>query len=190
MKKHSFFAMLSRMKYINRWGLMRNSRQENLSEHTLDVAYITHALALLSGVDPARAALCALYHDCSEILTGDMPTPIKYYNPKIKETYKEIESIASERLLSTLPDELAASYRPCFMEEDAKILQLVKAADKLSALIKCIEEIRMGNHDFISARQAQLDALNDMHMPAVDTFLTQFLPAYELTLDEMDLTKL
>jgi len=119
-----------------------------------------------------------------------MPTPIKYYNPRIKETYKEIESIAADRLLSTLPDELAAVYRPYFIEQDKEILQIVKAADKISALIKCIEEIRMGNHDFIRARQAQLDALSEMHMPAADTFLAQFLPAYELTLDEMDLSKL
>lgn len=189
MKEYSFFAMLSRMKYITRWGLMRNSRQETLSEHTLDVAYIAHALALLSGLDPAKAVLCALYHDCSEILTGDMPTPVKYYNPKIKQTYKEIEQIASDRLLSTLPEELSAAYHLCFYEEDPQILQIVKAADKLSALIKCIEEIRMGNDDFLSARQAQLDALHAMDLPAVETFLEQFLPAYEMTLDELNLAK-
>lgn len=185
MKPYSFFAMLSRMKYIHRWGLMRNARQENLCEHTLDVTYIAHALALLSGVDPAKAVLCSLYHDCTEIITGDLPTPVKYYDDEIRRSYRRIEDSAGERLLSALPKTLAKEYRPLMLDVDPETRRIVKAADKLSALIKCIEEIRMGNHDFENARQAQLDALEKMDLPAIKIFLTQFLPAYELTLDEM-----
>ena len=190
MKRFSFFAMLSRMKYIRRWGLMRNAREENLSEHSLDTAYIAHALALLSDVDPSRAVFCALYHDCSEILTGDMPTPVKYYSPQIKESYKEIEQAAAGRLLSSLPPDLQQAYRPHFFEQDPQVLAVVKAADKLSALVKCIEEIRMGNNDFQNAKQAQLEALHQMNLPAVDFFLENCLPAYELTLDELNLGNL
>lgn len=190
MKRFSFFAMLSRMKYIRRWGLMRNAREENLSEHSLDTAYIAHALALLSDVDPSRAVFCALYHDCSEILTGDMPTPVKYYSPQIKESYKEIEQAAAGRLLSTLPPDLQQAYRPHFFEQDPQVLSVVKAADELSALVKCIEEIRMGNNDFQNAKQAQLEALHQMNLPAVDFFLENCLPAYELTLDELNLGNL
>ncbi len=185
MKSYSFFALLSRMKYINRWGLMRNARQENLSEHTLEVAYIAHVLALMSGVEPSRAVFCALYHDCSEIITGDLPTPIKYDNPEIRKNYRQIERAAAERLLSALPKELSAQYEPYFFEEDKQVRKLVKAADKLSALLKCVEEIQMGNHDFCSAKEAQLTALRAMELPAVDTFLKQFLPSYERTLDEL-----
>lgn len=186
MQTHGFFAMLSRMKYINRWGLMRNSRTENLSEHTLEVAYLAHVLALLSDADPARAVLCALYHDCGEILTGDLPTPVKYHNARLRDSYREIERSAAQRLLSMLPPTLAKSYHPCFFEQDEQILKIVKAADKLSALIKCIEELRMGNDDFVSAKQAQLDALAQLDLPAVQVFLDKFLPAYTLTLDEMN----
>ena len=174
------------MKYINRWGLMRNSRQENLSEHTLEVAYFAHALSVMAGVDPAAPVLCALYHDCGEILTGDLPTPVKYFNPEIKHSYKEIEAIADERLLSTLPTELSDAYRPCFCAPDEQTQRMVKAADKLSALVKCIEEIRMGNDDFRSAKQAQLDALHRMGIPEVERFLQEFLPAFALTLDELN----
>ena len=185
MKRYHFFALLSRMKHIARWGLMRNARQENLSEHTLEVAYITHTLALLSGIDPARAVLCALYHDCSEIITGDLPTPVKYRSPALRQSYRVLEREANERLLGALPDDLAERYRPCLLETDETVLRIVKAADKLSALVKCIEEIRMGNDDFRTARQAQIDALAAMELPAVERFLEAFLPSYELTLDEL-----
>lgn len=183
--EYSFFAMLSRMKYINRWGLMRNARQENLCEHTLEVAYIAHALALLSGMAPERAVFCALYHDCAEIITGDMPTPVKYYSEGMRASYGDIERAAQERLLGTLPEALRGDYRAVFGEPDPATKQIVKAADKLSALMKCTEELRMGNRDFESARQAQLDALHGMKLPAVERFLAEFLPAFELTLDEM-----
>ncbi len=185
MGNYGFFALLSRMKYINRWGLMRNARQENLSEHTLEVAYIAHALALMSGMEPSKAVFCALYHDCSEIITGDLPTPIKYDNPEIRNSYRQIEQTAAKRLLSSLPDELAQKYMPCFFEEDEQVRKIVKAADKLSALMKCIEEIQMGNRDFCNAKEAQLKALKEMKIPAVDTFLEQFLPSHEQTLDEL-----
>lgn len=182
---YSFFAMLSRMKYINRWGLMRNARQENLSEHTLEVAYIAHALALMAGMDPARAVFHALYHDCAEIITGDMPTPVKYYNEGMRATYGDIEAAAQTHLLATLPVELQADYRSVFTGADEQTAKIVKAADKLSALMKCTEELRMGNRDFERARQAQLDALHKMELPAVERFLKEFMPAFDLTLDEM-----
>lgn len=182
---YSFFAMLSRMKYITRWGLMRNARQENLSEHTLEVAYIAHALALLSGVSPERAVFCALYHDCAEIITGDMPTPVKYYNEGMRATYGDVERAAQERLLGTLPEELRETYRASFEDADRDTRRIVKAADKLSALMKCTEELRMGNRDFESAKSAQLAALHAMELPAVERFLKEFMPAFELTLDEM-----
>lgn len=177
--------MLSRMKYINRWGLMRNARTETLSEHTLDVAYIAHALALMSDIDPARAVLCALYHDCSEIITGDLPTPVKYRNEEIRRSYHLLEDTAKSTLLSGLPEELGKRYRTCLFEDDPQILKIVKAADKLSALIKCIEELRMGNDDFRSARAAQLEALKALELPAANRFMELFVPAYDLTLDEL-----
>lgn len=183
--ENSFFAMLSRMKYIHRWGLMRNARLENLSEHTLEVAYIAHILALMSGTAPEKAVLCALYHDCTEIITGDMPTPIKYYNAEIRSIYGGIEAAAQERLLETLPGHLRKEYAEWMAPDDPEIKRIVKAADKLSALIKCTEEIRMGNRDFESARQAQLDAIHAMGFPAAEEFLEEFMPAFDLTLDEM-----
>ena len=174
MEPYGFFAMLSRMKYISRWGLMRKSRTENLSEHTLETAYFAHALALIEGAEPARVVLCALYHDCSEILTGDLPTPVKYHNPAIKESYKAIEEAAADRLLATLPPELAERYRPCFFEEDPQVRRLVKAADKLSALA-----VYRKNRDLF------LTALREMEIPAVDVFLREYLPAFDRTLDEI-----
>ena len=182
---NSFFAMLSRMKYIHRWGLMRNARLENLSEHTLEVAYIAHALALMSGIAPEKAVLCALYHDCTEIITGDMPTPIKYYNTEIRSIYGNIETAAQERLLETLPNHLRKEYAEMMEPADPEIRRIIKAADKLSALIKCTEELRMGNRDFESARQAQLEAIHAMDFPAAEEFLKEFMPAFDLTLDEM-----
>ena len=189
--EYPFYAMLSRMKYIERWSLMRNTREENICEHSHEVAVLAHALALLHNrrygghADPGRCALLALYHDAPEILTGDLPTPVKYHNPAIKESYKAIEEAAAGRLLATLPSELAERYRPCFFEEDPQVRRLVKAADKLSALVKCIEEIRMGNNDFLSARESQLAALREMGIPAVDIFLREYLPAFDRTLDEI-----
>ena len=193
---YNFFALMGRMKYIDRWGLMRNTQVENIQEHSHMVAVLAHALAVIGRerfggtVDPGQAAAAALFHDAPEILTGDLPTPVKYYSPQIKESYKEIEQAAAGRLLSTLPPDLQQAYRPHFFEQDPQVLSVVKAADKLSALVKCIEEIRMGNNDFQNAKQAQLEALRQMNLPAVDFFLENCLPSYELTLDELNLGNL
>lgn len=190
--ENQFYAMLSRMKYINRWALMRNTREENICEHSHEVAVLAHALALLHNrrfgghADPGRCALLALYHDAPEILTGDLPTPVKYDNPAIREAYRQVEDIASDRLLSLLPAELRPDYRPLLKDEgeDREERLLIKAADKLSALIKCVEELRQGNREFAQARLSTEQAVRALGLPAADYFLEEFLPAYELTLDE------
>lgn len=194
MKAGRFFAMLSRMKYINRWGLMRNTRPENICEHSHEVAVIAHALALLRNrrfggqVDASRAALLALYHDTSEILTGDLPTPVKYFNPAIKTAYKQVETVASRKLLSMLPDDLQQDYAPLLQPDktDAELWRIVKAADKISALIKCVEEQKAGNHEFVQAQQTLYASIAEMHLPEADCFLEECLPAYQLTLDELE----
>ncbi len=186
-----FFAMLSRMKYVNRWGLMRNTQTENISEHSLDVAIIAHALAVLHNTrfggqcNPDRAAVLGMFHDATEILTGDMPTPVKYYNPQIQSAYKQVEQVAGKRLLEMLPEDLRPSYRPLLLEEEAPIeRRFVKAADKIAAVIKCMEECRVGNREFETARQSLLSAVAAMHLPEADCFIEEFLPSYALTLDE------
>ena len=192
---YHFFAMLSRMKYINRWGLMRNTRSENISEHSLDVAVIAHALAVLrntrfnGNVDPGRAALLAMFHDMTEIITGDLPTPVKYYNQEIRKAYRQVEATAQKRLLSMLPGDLRPAYEPLILQNqpgDAELLKLVKAADKLAALIKCVEERAMGNAEFRKAEDAQREAILKMELPEAECFLREFLPSYSLTLDEQD----
>lgn len=188
MQSH-FYAILSRMKNINRWGLMRNTRQENLSEHTLEVAFIAHALAVISNtrfggnINPEKAAVAAMFHDTSEIITGDMPTPIKYFNPEIKSAYKKIEAVAEDELLGLLPEDMRASFEEAY-HPDESISMLVKAADKLSALIKCIEEINMGNREFEAAKKSTQKALEEMNLPEVDVFLEEFIESFYLTLDE------
>ena len=191
MPKH-FFAMLSRMKYITRWGLMRNTRPENLSEHALEVAVLAHALALIGQkrlglpLDPNRAATLALFHDASEILTGDLPTPVKYADPAIKSAYKQVEREAAGRLLDMLPEDLREDYRPLLMPgpADAPLRPLIKAADKLSALIKCIEEERAGNLEFRKAKESTLAAIHALDCEPAEIFLREFIPSYTLTLDE------
>lgn len=188
----SFFAMVNRMKLIDRWALMRNTSKENIAEHSHNVAIIAHALALIGNkkfgkcYDTSRAALLALYHDTTEVITGDMPTPVKYYNDEIKNVYKDIEHIAGERLLNMLPDEFKEDYLPFFEaeESDKELWSLVKAADKISALIKCIEEHRMGNLEFETALKAQEEKISTINLPEVKYFREHFLPAYYLTLDE------
>ena len=187
----SFYAMLSRMKYIHRWPLMRNTSTENISEHTQEVAVLAHALALLTNqrfggtVDTGRCVLLALYHDVPEILTGDLPTPVKYHDPAIREAYKKVETGAANRLLDMLPDDLRPLYAPLLHGEDGSIeARLVKAADKLSALVKCTEELKLGNKEFDNAQKATEQALHDMQLPAVEAFLQEFMPAYSLTLYE------
>ncbi len=185
-----FYAMMSRMKNIQRWGLMRNTRAENLSEHTLEVAFIAHALAIISNrrfdgtIDANAVAVAAMFHDTSEIITGDMPTPIKYYNANIKNVYKEIEGIAEDRLVSLLPEDMREDFMPIY-NPDPETEKLVKAADKISALIKCIEEKNSGNQEFISAEKSTLAAIKDMHLPEANVFLKEFLDSYSLTLDEL-----
>lgn len=191
MQEQKFFAIISRMKYINRWGLMRNTINENISEHSLETAFIAHVLALYrnvrfgGNVDPERAALLAMYHDATEIITGDLPTPVKYYNAEIKAEYDKVEKMAEEKLLSYLPEDLRGYYAPLFSktEEDKELWVLVKAADKLSALIKCIEERQMGNSDFTEAEKSTLQAVHDMALPEAEEFISEFLSAYHLTLD-------
>ena len=187
--------MMSRMKYIDRWALMRNSYTENISEHSLEVSMLTHALCVIGNkrlgkkLDAEKAVLVALYHDASEIITGDMPTPVKYFNKELKQAYKEVEAIADDKLLDKLPKDLRPSYDKIFKGDngpnEAYMRKLVNAADKLSALIKCIEERNSGNHEFDSAYESTRATLEAMDVPAVDDFLNEFLPAYELTLDEI-----
>ncbi|MBR6045610.1 MAG: 5'-deoxynucleotidase [Ruminococcus sp.] len=189
---HKFFAMISRMKYINRWALMRSTITENISEHSLETAFIAHALALIGNkrlgksYNAERAALLAMYHDATEIITGDLPTPIKYYNRQIRSVYNEIEDNAERQMLSYLPEDLRSEYEPLFSrtEEEAELWRLVKAADKLSALIKCIEEKRMGNADFASAEKSTLELIKSLGCEEADIFLTEFIPSFDLTLDE------
>lgn len=188
-----FFAMMSRMKYIERWALMRNSMPENISEHSLEVSMLAHALAVLGNrrcgkqLNAEKAALIGLYHDATEIITGDMPTPIKYYNPHIQAAFKDIEENAAKQLLDMLPEDLRPDYEKIFFaeEEEAYLWRLVKAADKLSALIKCIEEDKAGNKEFRQARETILLALKEMQLPEVAEFQKEFLESYEKTLDEL-----
>lgn len=189
---YNFFAMVNRMKYIDRWALMPNANKENIAEHSHSVAVIAHALALIGNrefgknYNPERAALLALYHDTTEVITGDMPTPVKYYNDEIKSVYKDIEKTAGDRLLKMLPDDYKQDYVHLFhkSDEDKQLWKLVKAADKISALVKCIEENRMGNREFDIALKSQEQKIADIDMPEVKFFSEHFLKAYYLTLDE------
>ncbi len=185
MAKGSFFALMSRMKYINRWGLKRNMRTENLAEHSLETVYIAHALALLhnsrcgGGADPARAALMAAYHDASEILTGDMPTPIKYRNEEIRTAYKAVESSFQRQLLDSIPDDIRGEYVGLLEHGGTSIeAKLVKAADKISALIKCREELSVGNRDFELAELGMVEAIRNLHLEAADIFMDEYMGYY------------
>ncbi len=190
---YNFFAMFSRMKYIDRWALMRNTRKENLSEHTLEVAAIAHALAVISNekhgtaLNAERAALLGIYHDMPEIITGDMPTPIKYGNPQLKQAYKAVERETAAQLVSMLPDYMQESYKDFFVKDsaDAQLWRLVKAADKISAFIKCTEEEKAGNTEFNSAKKATFAAISALDIPAAKTFLDEFIAAFDLDLDEL-----
>ncbi len=189
-----FFAFINRMKYINRWGLMRNTVPDDLQEHCFQTAAIAHALALIDAklfggsLLPERAALYALYHDAPETITGDMPTPVKYYNEKIRDSYKEIEGAARERLIGMVPAELQEDYRAIinFEEDDPSYAPVVKAADKITAYIKCVEEERSGNSDFTSAKESLKKTIDGLKMPCVDYFMKTFADSFGKTLDEMD----
>lgn len=191
MNGKSFFAMASRMKYINRWGLMRNTSQENISQHSLEVSMLAHALAVINNeifggdISPEKTAVIAMYHDMSEIITGDMPTPVKYKNEQIISAYKEIETAANNKLLEKLPENFRGVYEKILFSEDEKINKLVKAADKISAYIKCIEEENAGNREFSKALAATEKSLGKMNCPEANYFIEHFIPAYRLTLDEI-----
>ncbi|MDN0032078.1 5'-deoxynucleotidase [Oscillibacter ruminantium] len=190
MKSH-FFAYLSRLRFISRWALMRNTAPENVQEHSHQTAVLAHALAVIRNenfggqVDAGAVAVAALYHDASEILTGDMPTPIKYYNPAIRSAYQEVEAVANRKLLEMLPAELRTVYEPVLESPDPEIHTLVKAADKLSAYIKCVEEVKAGNGEFRDAAAQTRAALEGFHLPEVRYFLDTFMPSFSLTLDEL-----
>ena len=176
--QHRFFALISRMRYIGRWGLMRNTFEENIQEHSHMVAVLAHGLAMIQRdilgepADPDRCAAAALFHDASEILTGDLPTPI--------------EAVSCEKLLALLPPELQAGYRPLLFESDPGTAKIVKAADKLSAYIKCVEELKAGNSEFEAAARQTRQALCDMQLLCLDYFMAHFLDSFQLTLDELE----
>lgn len=187
-----FYALLARMRYIQRWALMRNTEPENIQEHSHMVAILAHALALIQNkhfggsIDPGQAALLALYHDATEILTGDLPTPIKYYHPTLRASYKEVEETAAQRLLELLPEELRGDYVPYLLQPDPELEAVVKAADKLDAYLKCVKEQKAGNCEFQTAQAQIWEALQANPLPALDYFIKHFLPSFTLTLDELN----
>lgn len=189
-----FFAYLARMKFIRRWGLMRNTRTENIQEHSLQVAMIAHGLAVIrnerfgGSVDPARVALLAVFHDAEEVITGDLPTPVKYFSDEVREAFSSIGRVAQDRLLSMLPSFMRPSYeellRPALQDDSER--ELVKAADRLAAYLKCLEEAKAGNQEFALAEQQVWRALLGMNLPEVNYFLEEFLPSFRLTIDELN----
>ena len=189
---YNFYPMIARMRYINRWGLMRNTQTENIQEHSHMVAVLAHGLAVIQNekfggqVDPGQVAVAALYHDASEILTGDMPTPIKYDNPDIQFAYKQVEAVAEAKPLSMLPEDLRPAYEEAITIVDPEIKALVKAADKLDAYLKCVEEVKAGNAEFKKAKEQTYAALCQNPIPALQYFMEHFLEGFSLTLDELN----
>lgn len=188
-----FFAFLNRMKYIKRWSLMRSIREENIMEHSLEVSILAHALAVIknkmfgANVNVEKVVLLAQYHEVGEVITGDLPTPIKYFNPEIKSAYKDLEKLASKKILDTLPEEIKSEYEEYVMpDEDSEEYKIVKGADRLSAYLKCVEEVKSGNSEFKKAKQTILSDLKKLKREEIDYYLKEFAPAYELTLDELD----
>ena len=187
--KSNYYAMLFRMKYIRRWALMRNLREETVSEHSLETAFIAHALAIIANrrfgetLDVDAVAVAALFHDTAEVITGDLPTPVKYYNDEIKSAYKSIEAAAEDKLLELIPEDLRDAFTP-YYRPDEKTEIYVKAADKFSALIKCREELGLANKEFASAAKSAEKAIKSLKLPAAEVFLKEFLPAFETALDE------
>ena len=188
---HSFFAYIFRKRYIARWALMRNTRTENVEEHSYEVAVLAHALSVIGrdvfhkDLDPDKTAAAALFHDAPEIITGDLPTPIKYFNPGIKTAYQQVEAVAQDKLLSMLPPELVDAYEPLVREADPEVRRYVKAADKLAAWLKCQEELKAGNAEFRRAADETLTTLRAMGMEEVDWFLDRLGGAFQLTLDDL-----
>ena len=189
---YNFYPMIARMRYINRWGLMRNTQTENIQEHSHMVAVLAHGLAVIQNekfggqVDPGQVAVAALYHDASEILTGDMPTPIKYDNPDLQFAYKQVEAVAEAKLLSMLPEDLRPAYEEAITIVDPEVKALVKAADKLDAYLKCVEEVKAGNAEFKKAKEQTYAALCQNPIPALQYFMEHFLAGFSLTLDELN----
>ena len=189
---YKFFAYLNRMKYINRWGLMHSNMTENIMEHSQQVAVVAHALATISNVyfggklDVNSIAVKALFHETSEVLTGDLPTPIKYFNPEIRDAYKKLERYSNERLLTHLPSELSAEYAKIIDDNDSVEHKFVKYADKICAYVKCLDEVKMGNKEFSKAEKTIMKELRAFKSPEVDYFVDNFIDAYKLTLDELE----
>ena len=190
-----FYAMLSRMKYISRWGLMNNTRSENISDHSQQVAILAHCLTLIhnkrfgGNLNPERSALLAVFHDATEIITGDMPTPIKYQNPEIQDAYKKIEESAADRLIRLLPENFRDEYETVIKQTgsgDDELRPFVKAADRFSALIKCVDELRMGNDEFRKAKESIEASIHAMKLPEAEVFFEEFMPSFYLSLDEQD----
>ena len=189
-----FFAYLARMKFIRRWGLMRNTRTENIQEHSLQVSMVAHALPVIRNerfggqLDPARVALLGVYHDAEEVITSDLPTPIKYFNPQIKEAFDNLKLVAKQRLLDMLPADMEPSYRTLFFEDpaEADAHQLVRAADRICAYLKCIEEAKAGNLEFARAEQQVWRSLFQLNVPEVAVFMEEFIPSFRLTIDELN----
>lgn len=193
MSEYPFFAMMARMKYIERWALMRNSVKENISEHSMEVAMLAHGLGIIAkekcgkDIDLDKLTLIGLYHDANEIITGDMPTPVKYHDRQIRDAYKKVENMANRKLMAQLPDYMKKYYEEILFLQpgDGELWKLVKAADKLSALIKCMEEEKAGNKEFATAYATIYTTLKEMNMEEVSIFMRDFLPSYSKTLDEL-----
>ena len=189
---YAFFAYLSRLKLISRWSLMRNTQPENDAEHSLQVAMIAHAIAVIGrdrygrNTDPEHVLTLAVYHDATEVMTGDLPTPVKYHNEELRGAYRRLEDLSADRLLALLPEDLRPAFFPCLKQEKGYDRDVVKAADRISAYIKCLEEKRAGNREFDYAAENVRDSLRAVTLPEVHDFLRDFLPAFEMTLDELN----
>lgn len=191
---YHFFSYMAKMKHIKRWGIMRNTREENIQEHSLQAAMIAHALAIIKNklfggnVDAERVMAVAVYHEAGEVITGDLATPIKYFNPEIKNAYKQIERVAEQKLIAMLPDEIKGEFEALILgrEDDKEVYALVKAADRICAYIKCIEETSAGNKEFEKAQKTILATIEKLDMPEVRYFMDKFIPSFELTLDELN----
>lgn len=191
--RHDFYAYMDRMKYIKRWQLMRSTREENIMEHSQSVSLLSHALVTIhnevygGNADVLKTVLYALYHETSEVMTGDLPTPIKYYNRSIQGAYKELEKSACEKVVNTLPDQMKTSIAPFVLADEESVeYKLVKCADRLSAYIKCLEELRSGNTEFSKAKKSIEKDLHSRNMPEVEYFFEHFIPSFALTLDDLE----
>ena len=191
--RHDFYAYMDRMKYIKRWQLMRSEREENVMEHSYSVTVFAHALAVIhneefgGNADVLKTVLYATYHETSEVMTGDLPTPIKYYNRSIQGAYKELEKSACEKIVATLPEKLRGEIAPFVLADENSVeYKLVKAADRLAAYVKCLEELRSGNGEFVKAKKSIEEDLHSRNMPEIEYFFEKFIPSFNLTLDDLE----